>query len=110
MPFTKGDPNINKKGRPAGRVSLLDELKKTLHDQRGLGKTNLSEFIKTIWDKAIEEKDHPTQRLILNYLEGMPQQKTDITSGGRPIVLPSEVIDKYKLETDGTSPSTESDS
>ena len=43
-------------------------------------------FIKSILKKAIVDGDASTQRMVWNYLDGMPAQSMDITSGGEKII------------------------
>jgi hypothetical protein len=37
------------------------------------------------------------EELVWKMAEGMPSQNTDITSGGKPVFIPAELIDKYNL-------------
>ncbi len=91
MPFVKGDPNINREGRPVGARSFTTKVKEALEKiADGKDYTYEEAFIKSILKKAIVDSDASTQRLIWNYLDGMPQQKTDITSDGKAIFQPSK--------------------
>lgn len=62
-------------------------------------------LIRQLLKKAIVEGDHPTQKLIWNYIDGLPQASLDVTSDKKPIFIPSEIMDKYDLNE-----STEGDS
>lgn len=87
MPFQSGDKwNGNKKGRPVGAKSFTTKVREAL--KKIADGTNYSyeeAFIKSILNKAITEGDSSTQKLIWNYLDGLPHQTADITSGGEPI-------------------------
>ena len=39
--------------------------------------------------------------------EGLPSQHTDITSGGKPLYLPPELLNKNDLPTQGTEPNSQ---
>lgn len=41
---------------------------------------------KAIYDKALKG-DIAAQKIVWNYMDGMPQQKLDHTSGGKPIAI-----------------------
>ena len=62
-------------------------------------------LIRQLLKKAIVEGDHSTQKLIWNYIDGLPQASLDVTSDKKPIFIPSEIMDKYDLNE-----STEGDS
>lgn len=105
MPFVKDDPNINRDGRPLGSKNFTTKVKEALEKiADGKDYTYEEAFIKSILKKAIVDGDASTQRLIWNYLDGMPHQSTDITSGGKPLYLPSELLKKNDNLTSGTEP------
>lgn len=84
--FVEGNPGGP--GRPAGSRSFTTKVKEALEKiADGKDYTYEEAFIKSILKKAIVDGDASTQRLIWNYLDGMPAQKTDITSDGKPIPL-----------------------
>ena len=86
MPFTQGDPNINREGRPPGSKNFTTKVREALEKiADGTDYTYEQAFIKSIMKKAIVDGDSATQKLIWNYLDGLPHQTTDITSGGRPL-------------------------
>lgn len=107
MPFVKDDPRINREGRPVGSRNFTTKVREALEKiAEGEDYTYEEAFIKSILKKAIEDGDSSTQKLIWNYLDGMPMQTTDITSKGeRLLVMPPELINK-----NDTNPSTEPDS
>jgi hypothetical protein len=93
--FTQG--NLGGPGRPKGLsiTSLVRaELDKAPEDEES---TYAELLIRQLLKKAIVDGDHPTQKLIWNYIDGLPQASLDVTSDNRPIFLPSEVMDKYDI-------------
>jgi len=76
-PFTKGDPRINKEGRPKGAgISITTEIKRKLEEKpEGQDKaTYLQLLIKRILKKAVIDGDTTTIKQIWNYIDGMPKQ------------------------------------
>jgi len=77
--FKKGQSG-NPSGRPKGSVSLKTWAKnmlQTMTDEERLDFLNGLDK-KTVWEMA----------------EGKPEAKTDVTSGGKPLIIPSELINK----------------
>ena len=50
-------------------------------------KTYADLIVKRMLKEAIEKGDYAQIKLIWNYIEGMPSQKVDVTSGGKRIGL-----------------------
>jgi|TARA_R100001244_G_scaffold130170_1_gene102090 hypothetical protein len=101
--FTQG--NLGGPGRPKGlsiTALIKEELEKIPEGQK---KTYAELLTRRLLKKAIQEGDHPTQKMIWNYIDGMPQANLDVTSDNKPIFIPSEIMDKYDLNE-----STEGDS
>lgn len=89
IPFVKGDPRINRNGRPPGSgISITTEIKKKLEevhpDQKA---TYLELLINKIFKQAIDNGDQHMIKNIWNYIDGMPKQTTDLTSGGEPLKM-----------------------
>jgi len=63
-------------------------------------KAFLSEFLENMSpeDKA-KYAENLGAEFVIRMAEGNPETKTDITSGGRPLILPSELMKKYNVET-----------
>jgi hypothetical protein len=79
MPFTPGDPNINRDGRPMGAKNFTTKVKEALAKiADGKDYSYEEAFIKSILKKAIVDGDSATQKLIWNYLDGMPSQSVDL--------------------------------
>ena len=93
--FTQG--NLGGPGRPKG-LSITALVKAELDKApEGDESTYAELLIRELLKKAIQEGDHPTQKMIWNYIDGLPQANLDVTSDNRPIFLPSEVMDKYDI-------------
>ncbi len=72
---TSGNPS----GRPSG-ISMKEYIKRKFH---------------TMTDEEREEYlEGMNKSEILRMAEGNPETKTDITSGGKPLILPAELISK----------------
>lgn len=86
MPFKKNDPNINRKGRPKGSLSITSLIKKKLEEIPEGGKRSYAEtLILRILNKAIKDGDVQMLKLIWNYVDGFPKQGLDVTTKGKPI-------------------------
>lgn len=105
--FKAGNP-----GKPKGAKHLTTKLRQALEKvYNEKEKTSLDkDLINTIIEKAIVDKDFNSIKLIFNYIDGMPEQSTDLTSGGEKIlVMPQEIIDKYNLNATTRSPKEDSE-
>lgn len=81
VPGVSGNPH----GRP--KESLVSILKEELFGVAEGERVNRAiGLIKKIITQA-ERGDPNSQKLIFNYLEGLPQGKVDLTSGGKPIPI-----------------------
>jgi hypothetical protein len=104
MTFVKGQSG-NPAGKPKGTRSFTTKVREALEKiAEGKDYSYEEAFIKSILKKAIIDGDSSTQRLIWNYLDGLPAQSMDLTSKGEKIfVIPSEIISKNDLHTDPKS-------
>jgi len=76
----KGGP-----GKPKGSVSITSALKRELEAPSKAGdKTKLDALVLTIVDSAMAGDPH-AQRLLLNYVEGMPRNKTTVAFEGKTL-------------------------
>ena len=82
MPFKKGDPNINRKGRTAGRIDAVTAL-----DRHG----NRDEAMGMLWAMA-RGGDVKCVLRINEYYFGTPQQSMDLTTQGEKITVPQPDI------------------
>lgn len=77
-PFTKNDSRINKEGRPTGSKNLTTKVREALEKiAEGENYTYEEALIKSILKKAIVDGDASTQKLVWQYLDGMPTQKIE---------------------------------
>lgn len=98
--FIDGNPGG---GRPKGSgLSITTEIKKKLDEiPEGQKATYLELLINRIFKQAIQEGDQQMIKNIWNYVDGMPRQTTDITSGGEPMKSNTIVLTNFKNETVG---------
>ena len=87
LPGGTANPN----GRPKGAVSVTEAIKRILQKELPEAtneekRTYLDQIVQKIMDKALSG-DEKMLKNIWNYIDGMPQQSTDITSGGKPIPI-----------------------
>lgn len=76
----------NPAGRPKGSFSLVEMIKNKLQEQaKDKDKTYAEYFIDQLIKKTVVDGDVPMMRDILNRVDGMPQQKVDMTTLGDKI-------------------------
>lgn len=81
--FVKGNPGG---GRPKGSFSLVEMIKNKLQEQaKDKDKTYAEYFIDQLIKKTVVDGDVTMMRDILNRVDGMPQQKVDMTTQGEKI-------------------------
>ena len=93
--WKKGESG-NPKGRPIGSISLVEVIRRRLME---LTPDKKRTFMDALGDKIISGAmagSEASQRLILNYLEGMPKQGLDIKHDLKDI-LTQEQIDELFL-------------
>lgn len=103
MTFVKGQSG-NPEGRPVGAKNFTTKVREALEKiADGKDYTYEEAFIKSILKKGIVDGDSGTQRLIWNYLDGLPAQRFDENSPlSVSIKISKEVADKYN-ETNSNS-------
>lgn len=104
VPFKQGeDPRRNMEGRPEGTKNFTTKVREALEKiAEGKDYTYEEAFIKSIMKKAIVDGDSGTQRLVWNYLDGMPHQSTDISMKGTLRVEFAQDFNKNAESTQGT--------
>ena len=94
--------NLN--GRPKGSgISITTEIKRKLDEiPKGKKATNLQMLLEVILESALKRKDHQMIKQIWNYIDGMPKQSTDLTTGGKPIPILSSDVHKDNSDKEAT--------
>lgn len=101
-PGQSGNPN----GRPKG-ISITEMVKSALEEIEPKTKKPWKDLIiKRILLKATNDGDTNMLKAIWSYIDGMPKQSTDITSGGRPI--PIMAVDTHVSSDDSDTENSES--
>jgi len=96
VPFTKGDPRINREGRPEGSVSIVEGIKRKLMEiEPENKKTYLELFLNSYFRKAIKDKDSQLMRDLVNRIDGMPKQTGDFRIGELPTPLLGNVQNNH---------------
>lgn len=73
-------------GRPKGSKSFTTKVREALEKlYDGTETTAERALVEAILKNAISKGDVQAQRMIWSYLDGMPQQKIDHTSDGKPL-------------------------
>jgi hypothetical protein len=105
IPFTKGDPRINKNGRPKGAgISITTAIKRELEKiPEGQKSTYLDLLVKKILKNGIVDGDQQTIKNIWNYVDGMPTQK-NILQGDENAPIKHEFVWKQEQSQSTTPP------
>lgn len=100
-----GPGNIaNPNGRPPGSLSLVKILKDKLEQvPEGSKKSYAELLVERITKSAIQDGNDQQIKNILQYVEGMPMQRTDITSDGKELNLLVYKPEKYADPDDTTT-------
>lgn len=108
--WKKGCKSPNPKGAPQKDESITFLMKKFLEScPEGQEKTYKQIFVEKAYAKAVKDGDVTAQKLIWNYIDGLPQGKLDLTTKGESIVPQDleeqieKVLQKYgsRKETSG---------
>lgn len=79
MPFTKDDPNINRKGRPLKGDTLTDLMKEFLEEvPEGQKISRKKAFVKRVYELALQNNDTALIKLIWNYIDGLPKATIEV--------------------------------
>ena len=89
--FKKGVSG-NPKGKPKGALSITKRIREELEKKpEGEDKlTYLDLLVKRVLATAIKKGDIQMLKTIWNYMDGMPREKMDITTGGKKIDFTNE--------------------
>jgi len=88
-PFVKGDPRINRKGRPRILPELEVIIAEVLSETGKDGRTVSEQVIQTLKNRAIKDGDIRAIELLLNRAYGKIPEKLDVTSGGKELQSPT---------------------
>lgn len=94
-PFKPGQSG-NPKGRPKGSFSITTLVRQAL-EKRPKGereKTFVDKFVQKLLDKAIDDGDTVTQKMIWNYIDGLPRETIDMN-----VTLPKPILDINALQS-----------
>lgn len=83
-PFTKGDPRINRKGRPKKLPKLDELLAEVLGTEEG-GKTAAEQILEAMRKRATHYGDVKAAQLLLDRGYGKVKEKLDITTDGQKL-------------------------
>jgi len=79
--FEKGDPRINRKGRPKKGKSLTEFLERALKHERHDGERNKEALAETLIKLAIEDRNMAAIRYIYDRVDGRPKETVELTDG-----------------------------
>jgi hypothetical protein len=100
-PFIKGQSG-NPNGRPVGSVSIVEGIRrKLLEVEPGTKKTYLELFLSSYFKNSIKDGDTNLMRDMINRIDGMPKQSTDLTTNGKD--LETVLVKFIKDENDRSS-------
>lgn len=88
----------NPAGKPKGTKHLTSLLFEALQKQAKEGKTYQDLLVERILNDAIIKGKGDLIKLAWNYIDGMPEQGVDITSGGEKIEAPTSEVMKMAEE------------
>lgn len=98
--FGDNPENINRNGRPKG-LSITEMVKEALEEiEPKTGKPWKDLIVKRILIKAVNDGDQQMIKAVWQYIDGMPKQSTDITSGGKQIMPPYLELTTNESESD----------
>lgn len=114
VPFVKGDPRINREGRPKGSVSVVEAIKKKLQEEvppeltkdgNPDKKTYRDYLVATLMKKAINEKDVGMIKDIIDRVDGKPKQAMEMSGELKNIniEISKEIAQKNDTPSDSIS-------
>jgi chaperone required for assembly of F1-ATPase len=69
-PFKKGDPRINRKGRPKKGQTVTDALREFMNQPHEKGRTRIDELVESLWYRAGMNSDLAAIKYIFDRLDG----------------------------------------
>lgn len=82
QPGQSGNPD----GRPPKGYSITEMMRERMNEvDQETGKTYRELLVNRLLKLAIRKGDITAIKLVIQYLDGMPLQRTDITSSGKPV-------------------------
>ena len=98
MPKWEKGQSGNPDGRPKG-LSITALVKEELEKvPEGEKRTRVAEFVDKMLKKAVKDGDTVTQKMIWNYIDGLPRETKDVN-----LNLPKPLTDITKLKEDEIS-------
>jgi hypothetical protein len=92
----------NPAGRPEGSISVVSAIKKKLQEcPEGKQKTYLHYLVEKIMKKAVIDDDVSMIKDIIDRVDGKPQQRTDLTTGGKE--LPQPLLNLNAIRTNNSN-------
>ena len=81
--------NANPNGRPKKGYSITEMFKSMLSEKPEVKRI----LVESIYQKAVKDGDTTAQKMIWNYMDGLPKQSVDLTTGGKPFPLLGGLVD-----------------
>lgn len=99
--FPKGVSG-NPAGKPVGTVSIVEGIRRKLLEVDPVTRRPYMDiFLSTLFQKAAKEGNEQLMRDMINRIDGMPKQTTDVTTNGKEIkTVLVEFLDGSKSNSD----------
>lgn len=105
--FLPGHPPTPGGGRPKGSLSLTKILREYLEEiPPGEKKSRAQQFVEMTLERA-KKGDKVDKKIVWNYIDGLPRQNVDLTSGGKPIPILGGITNTDVPVDDGDAENSE---